>query len=214
MAARAFSQWQFVLVDLRNHGNSKGFDPPHSIALAAHDVRTLVRHLAVTQSRARSHAPFRVDAVIGHSLGGKVALELANQPNPVSYMYWILDSFPGVLPAEFHEYRKERKVGGRREEKQDKKQSSENSVEGSHTKRRQRKAKRGSREESGSMGTVPRVLDMVRRTRLPLPDSAESRTRLWLEAGFSKSMAQWLSQNVCQYSRAQYRGQCDKCLGE
>ncbi|MCO5580173.1 hypothetical protein L7F22_034040 [Adiantum nelumboides] len=60
--------WELVLVDLRNHGNSAGLkhlSPPHSIRAAAMDLADLVR------SELRKWP----DVVIGHSLGGKVALE-------------------------------------------------------------------------------------------------------------------------------------------
>jgi pimeloyl-ACP methyl ester carboxylesterase len=57
-----------VLVDLRNHGQSaqiKGLEPPHDISNAAKDVANLVK----SQNWAWP------DVVIGHSMGGKVALD-------------------------------------------------------------------------------------------------------------------------------------------
>jgi len=59
-----------VLVDLRNHGNSaaiKGLDPPHDMVNAAKDLANLVK----------SRGWVWPDVVIGHSMGGKVALEYA-----------------------------------------------------------------------------------------------------------------------------------------
>lgn len=59
-----------VLVDLRNHGRSaeiKGLDPPHNIVNTAGDLANLVK----------SQGWAWPDVVIGHSLGGKVALQFA-----------------------------------------------------------------------------------------------------------------------------------------
>jgi esterase len=50
-------------VDLRLHGGSTGFEPPHTLGAAADDVDRLVEHL-----------DFHAAAVMGHSFGGKVAL--------------------------------------------------------------------------------------------------------------------------------------------
>jgi len=64
------AEWRMVLVDLRNHGRSagiKGFGPPHSISTAAKDLADLVK--------ARGW-PWP-DVVLGHSMGGKVALDFA-----------------------------------------------------------------------------------------------------------------------------------------
>ena len=60
--ADARPEWGAVLVDLRNHGQSRGFAGPHTIAASAADVDRLVEHLDL-------HAA----AVLGHSFGGKVA---------------------------------------------------------------------------------------------------------------------------------------------
>ena len=73
MALRAHScaEWRMVLVDLRNHGRSagiKGFDPPHNMSTAAKDLADLVK--------ARDW-PWP-DVVVGHSMGGKVALDFAD----------------------------------------------------------------------------------------------------------------------------------------
>lgn len=59
-----------VLVDLRNHGKSvgiKGLDPPHDMVNAARDLANLVK----TREWAWP------EVIIGHSMGGKVALEFA-----------------------------------------------------------------------------------------------------------------------------------------
>ena len=72
-----------LLVDLRLHGDSIGFLPPHTIDACAGDVRAL---------SSEGVAPPR--AVLGHSFGGKVALALAERP-PVSLrQLWIVDVDP------------------------------------------------------------------------------------------------------------------------
>jgi pimeloyl-ACP methyl ester carboxylesterase len=58
--------WGAVLVDLRLHGDSgTGFDPPHTVHSAAGDVLDLIPEL-----------PGPVEALVGHSLGGKVVLAM------------------------------------------------------------------------------------------------------------------------------------------
>lgn len=57
-------------MDLRNHGKSaeiEGFVPPHDMENAAKDVANLVN----------SHGWDWPDVVMGHSMGGKVALQYA-----------------------------------------------------------------------------------------------------------------------------------------
>lgn len=82
---RARPDWGFVLVDLRQHGASQGFPPPHTVAAAAEDVRSLARTIGL---------PGR--AVLGHSFGGKVALELAASPPPELEQVWVVDSTPAA----------------------------------------------------------------------------------------------------------------------
>lgn len=58
------------MVDLRNHGKSAGLEgivPPHDMENAAEDLANLVK----------SQGWKWPDAVIGHSMGGKVALQFA-----------------------------------------------------------------------------------------------------------------------------------------
>lgn len=56
--------WGATMVDLRGHGDSTGFPPPHTVRAAACDL--------LRTARAAGRTP---DAVLGHSFGGKVALE-------------------------------------------------------------------------------------------------------------------------------------------
>lgn len=89
-----------VLADLRNHGRSagiKGLDPPHSMANAARDLANLVK----------SHEWEWPDVVIGHSMGGKVALDFAASVARGDYgesavlpkQLWVLDSIPGNVSS-------------------------------------------------------------------------------------------------------------------
>ena len=55
--------WGVALVDLRMHGASRGFAPPHTVENAAADLQLLEAGL-----------PGPVRGVLGHSFGGKVAL--------------------------------------------------------------------------------------------------------------------------------------------
>jgi esterase len=88
LAARR-PEWAAALVDLRLHGVSPAFDPPHTIAACAADVRDRI-------ARADDW-PAPVDAVVGHSFGGKVALSLlADGAVPPLSQVWIVDSTPAA----------------------------------------------------------------------------------------------------------------------
>lgn len=80
--------WGAELVDLREHGSSQGFPPPHTLAAVAGDVGELVGHLGTPS-----------DAVLGHSFGGKIALMYARQGGRVGQL-WIIDSTPEARAPE------------------------------------------------------------------------------------------------------------------
>ncbi|KAL8140980.1 hypothetical protein V2J09_007001 [Rumex salicifolius] len=93
--------WRMVLVDLRNHGQSaefEGFDPPHDMENAAKDLANLVH----------SQGWAWPSVVIGHSMGGKVAMQFAQSCAVGDYgdsvvlpkQLWILDSVPGLVNSE------------------------------------------------------------------------------------------------------------------
>ncbi|MCI0432182.1 MAG: alpha/beta fold hydrolase [Gemmatimonadetes bacterium] len=82
---RARPDWGVLLVDLRQHGDSQGFEPPHTIAAAAADLDALEP----------SHSPV---AVLGHSFGGKVALVRAARPDSGLEQIWCIDSTPDAGP--------------------------------------------------------------------------------------------------------------------
>ncbi|KAK3405772.1 hypothetical protein EUGRSUZ_K02563 [Eucalyptus grandis] len=90
-AASPPSDWRMVLVDLRNHGRSAelgGFGPPHDMFSAAKDLADLVK----------SRCWAWPDAVIGHSMGGKVALQFAQSCARGDYeQLGVLDSVPGEV---------------------------------------------------------------------------------------------------------------------
>ncbi|MBK6939021.1 MAG: alpha/beta hydrolase [Planctomycetes bacterium] len=81
--AGALPSHRIVVVDLRNHGNSLGAPPPHTLAASANDLVALGEHLGVTP-----------DVVIGHSFGGKVALAYARRAPSLRTLI-SLDSPPG-----------------------------------------------------------------------------------------------------------------------
>lgn len=75
-----------LLVDLRLHGRSVGFAPPHDVAACARDLIALEQTL-----------PWPVTAVVGHSFGGKVALAY-HRERPQLARVVTLDSDPGSRP--------------------------------------------------------------------------------------------------------------------
>jgi pimeloyl-ACP methyl ester carboxylesterase len=94
--ARAFPSWQFVLVDLRCHGQTASMpDPPageNSVVSAAKDVLGVLNHLKIYPH-----------TLLGHSFGGKVAMSMVHQfgkqlPRPVQV--WVLDTVPGDVWCE------------------------------------------------------------------------------------------------------------------
>jgi esterase len=86
------AEWAAALVDLRLHGASPAFDPPHTVAACADDVRHLI---------AADPWPAPADVVVGHSFGGKVALSLlADGPAPPLSQVWVVDSTPAPGEAE------------------------------------------------------------------------------------------------------------------
>lgn len=76
--------WGVVLVDLRMHGDSQDFAPPHTLASAARDLIELEAALDVP-----------VAGVLGHSFGGKVALQYLRERDADLDECWIIDSPPG-----------------------------------------------------------------------------------------------------------------------
>ncbi|KAG7985223.1 hypothetical protein I3843_03G013700 [Carya illinoinensis] len=89
--AQEFPTWQFLLVDLRCHGDSTSIKKrgPHTVASTALDVLKLVGQLKITPR-----------VLVGHSFGGKVALSMVEQaakPLARPVRVWILDATPGKV---------------------------------------------------------------------------------------------------------------------
>ena len=94
--AQAFPSWQFVLVDLRCHGQTASMENPpagaNNVVSAAKDVLGVLNHLKIYPH-----------TLLGHSFGGKVAMSMVHQfgkqlPRPVQV--WVLDTVPGDVWCE------------------------------------------------------------------------------------------------------------------
>ncbi|GAX75288.1 hypothetical protein CEUSTIGMA_g2733.t1 [Chlamydomonas eustigma] len=97
---RVGAPYRLLLVDLRNHGAStsrRNLTPPHSVEAAAHDVLRLMCEVLPEGSPR---------ALIGHSMGGKVAMEAIRllseqqqqqQDQKPPAQVWVLDSVPGKV---------------------------------------------------------------------------------------------------------------------
>ena len=77
-----------LLVDLRMHGESQNFEPPHTVRSAAEDLRALSDELGGRP----------IVGVVGHSFGGKVAMTYAARTPTTLERLWVIDSAPGITP--------------------------------------------------------------------------------------------------------------------
>jgi len=85
---KARPDWGAILVDLRQHGESLEQPPPNTLKTTAADVRQLEQALSLP-----------VRGAVGHSFGGKVALEwLATRDEGAEI--WLIDSSPGPKATE------------------------------------------------------------------------------------------------------------------
>ncbi|CAL5194266.1 unnamed protein product [Lathyrus oleraceus] len=94
------SNWRTVLMDMRNHGKSaeRKLDPPHNLENAAKDLADLVKAEGWSWP----------EVVIGHSMGGKVALQFGHSCRSGEYgdsaqwpkQLWVLDSVPAEVNSE------------------------------------------------------------------------------------------------------------------
>ena len=80
--------WGAILIDLREHGDSLGFPPPHTLQTAAADLTELERSLS---------SP--VGGALGHSFGGKVVLEWLRSREGQLTEAWTIDSSPSPREA-------------------------------------------------------------------------------------------------------------------
>lgn len=77
------SDWGGLLVDLRLHGESEGFEPPHTLAACVGDLQALAGAEGLEPA-----------GILGHSFGGKVALAWgARRPGGLRTI-WVVDSTP------------------------------------------------------------------------------------------------------------------------
>ncbi len=79
--------WSVILPDLRLHGASQGFLPPHTLRTAASDIAALTQAMGT-----------RADAILGHSLGGKIALRYAADYPRGLQEVWVVDATPAPEP--------------------------------------------------------------------------------------------------------------------
>ena len=83
-----YPTWGAALVDFRLHGDSRtGFPPPHTVRAAAEDVLALMPAL-----------PGPVEALVGHSLGGKVVLAAQRASGQRFPRAVVLDASPSARP--------------------------------------------------------------------------------------------------------------------
>jgi pimeloyl-ACP methyl ester carboxylesterase len=80
-------EWGVVLVDLRQHGRSEPGEPPHTLAACAADLRALFDELP------------GIEAIAGHSFGGKVMLQLRALAPPSLRQTWMFDASPSARPG-------------------------------------------------------------------------------------------------------------------
>lgn len=93
------TDYSYVLVDLRNHGTSHPAPGPNTLQQCANDLLGVVE--------VNPELP-PLTTLIGHSFGGKVAIEYARTATAASRgtleQVWVLDSNPGPQnPGEDHE---------------------------------------------------------------------------------------------------------------
>jgi len=85
---KACPDWGAILVDLREHGDSLAQAPPHSLKTTAADVLGLEQALSLP-----------VRGALGHSFGGKVALEWLAMRD-MGAEIWLIDSSPSPKATE------------------------------------------------------------------------------------------------------------------
>ncbi|MUJ20793.1 alpha/beta fold hydrolase [Aliivibrio fischeri] len=92
LLARQFeTEYRVISVDLRNHGRSFHSDI-HNYHELANDLVNLFDHLSITSAH-----------IVGHSMGGKVAMALASQSPQLIQSLSILDMAPIAYPERKHD---------------------------------------------------------------------------------------------------------------
>ena len=80
-------EWGVVLVDLRGHGASELGEPPYDLQACAADLQVVLDEVG------------GVEAIAGHSFGGKVVLALRGLAPVGLRQTWVLDASPGAQPV-------------------------------------------------------------------------------------------------------------------
>lgn len=88
--ARRRPGWTALLVDLRMHGESAGFEGPHTLSACVSDLEALERSTGRPPS-----------ALLGHSFGGKVVLKAVEERGAAEdadglRQAWVVDSTPAA----------------------------------------------------------------------------------------------------------------------
>lgn len=83
----ALPEWGVIPVDLRAHGRSETGTPPHTLSACVDDLMGLISELGLP-----------IEAVLGHSFGGKVALLLGDRPEAGIERVFVIDSTPDARP--------------------------------------------------------------------------------------------------------------------
>lgn len=92
LLARQFeNDYRVISVDLRNHGHSFQSDE-HNYHVLAADVIQLLEHLSISSAH-----------LIGHSMGGKVAMAIANIKPSLLVSLVVLDMAPIAYPERKHD---------------------------------------------------------------------------------------------------------------
>ena len=91
LARELKSHYQVISIDLRNHGLSF-HSAQHNYALMAQDVADLLQHLSITSA-----------TIIGHSMGGKVAMKMTQQPHHTIQSLIVLDMAPVSYTTRRHD---------------------------------------------------------------------------------------------------------------
>lgn len=157
--------------DLRNHGHSTGFEAPHTLAAGARDV--------LQTARVSGEWP---SVLIGHSMGGKMLLQLASDEEAMSEFIdhspgghvdvIVVDSYPGAKDGQRHHAHDQGHAAG-------------------HASAAGGRAPPGAHKLDG----VETVLHIVKNAPLPIP------SRQWVmdtaaAHGLDKGIALWLASNL------------------
>lgn len=89
--AQAFTDYPLFLIDLRNHGLSPWRD--------AMDYRVMSQDVQHFIARHCQQAPM----IVGHSMGGKVAMQLAKSSPELIERLIVLDIAPAIYPLSWHQ---------------------------------------------------------------------------------------------------------------